>query len=117
MFPIQCEEIRINHLTLLLVMTCGGQMILRTSSDVFVFNLGLHFEGLFSERCILKGITSLKGVEGFNLEHWLQGYMFAQRNGHGVRMRWLPSALSAPRMWSFVCLPGQLSSRHGWPPL
>jgi hypothetical protein len=29
-------------------------MILRTSSDVFMFKLGLCFEGLFSERYILK---------------------------------------------------------------
>ena len=30
-------------------------MILRTSSDVFIFNLGLRSEGLFWERYILKG--------------------------------------------------------------
>ena len=48
------EEIRINHLTLLLVVTmhalvdtCDEHIILRTSSDVFIFNLGLRFEGLF----------------------------------------------------------------------
>ena len=47
----QSEEIKINHLTPLLVVTmpyaCGGHIILRTSSDVFIFNLGSHFEGLF----------------------------------------------------------------------
>jgi hypothetical protein len=54
MFSIQCEELRINHLAPLLVVTmptlvgsCGGQIILRTLSDVFIFNMGLRFEGLF----------------------------------------------------------------------
>jgi hypothetical protein len=30
----------------LVVISCGGQIISRTSSDVFIFNLGLRFEGL-----------------------------------------------------------------------
>ena len=54
MFSVQCEDIRIHHQTPLLVMimsmfidSCGGHIILRTSSDVFIFNLGLHYEGLF----------------------------------------------------------------------
>ena len=63
MLPIQCEELRVNHLTLLLcidkcptlVGSCAEWYILRTSSDVFVFNSGLHFEGLFWERYMLKG--------------------------------------------------------------
>ena len=38
-----------------LVDSCAERSILRTSSDVFSFNPGLHFEGLFWERCILKG--------------------------------------------------------------
>ena len=29
------------------LLVCGGQIILRTSSDVFIFNLGLRFEGIF----------------------------------------------------------------------
>ena len=41
--------------------SCGGQIILRTSSDVFIFNLGLCFEGLFWERCILKGWIACEG--------------------------------------------------------
>ena len=51
MLLIRCEELRINHLTPLLVIkcptlvgSCGGLIIL-TSSDVFIFNLGLRFEG------------------------------------------------------------------------
>ena len=64
MFPVQYEELRIPPSTLLLVVTmsptlvgsCNRQIILRTSSDVFIFNLGLHFDGLFWERhYILKG--------------------------------------------------------------
>ena len=52
MFLVQCEEFRISHLTLFLVVTmlvgsCGGYNILRTSSDVFIFNSGLSSEGLF----------------------------------------------------------------------
>jgi hypothetical protein len=27
--------------------TCGGHIVLRTSNDVFIFNMGLCFEGLF----------------------------------------------------------------------
>jgi hypothetical protein len=35
---------------------------LRTSSDVvFIFNLGLRFEGLFGERYILKGQIAFEG--------------------------------------------------------
>ena len=57
MFLVQCEELRINHLTPLLVVTmpytcwffCGGQIILTTSSDVFIFNIELRFEKLFWE--------------------------------------------------------------------
>ena len=37
--------------------------MLQTSSDVFIFNLGLRFEGLFWERCILKGQITFGG-------HW-----------------------------------------------
>ena len=65
MFPIECEELRINHLTLLFVMTMpyACWFLWRTSSDVFIFNLGLHFGGLFCERYILKGQIAFEG-------HW-----------------------------------------------
>ena len=33
----------------MLVGSCGEQITSRTSSDVFIFNLGLRFEGLFWE--------------------------------------------------------------------
>ena len=49
------EGLRVNHLTPLLVETkcptlvgsCGGHILLRTSNDIFIFNLGLRFERLF----------------------------------------------------------------------
>jgi hypothetical protein len=44
-----------NNVIRLLVLVVHGHIILRTSSDVFIFYLGLRFEGLFWERYILKG--------------------------------------------------------------
>jgi hypothetical protein len=44
-----------------LVGSCGGQIVLRTSSDVFIFNLGLHSEGLFWERNTLNGQIAFEG--------------------------------------------------------
>ena len=69
MFPVQREELRINHVTPLLIVTmplyligsCGGQIRLRTSSDIFIFNLELHFKELFRERYILKVQTAFEG--------------------------------------------------------
>ena len=37
------------------------KIILRTLSDVFIFNLGLRFEGLFWKRYILKGRIVFEG--------------------------------------------------------
>jgi hypothetical protein len=37
------------------------QIILRTLSDVFIFDLGLRFEGLFGERYILKHQIAFEG--------------------------------------------------------
>ena len=72
MFLVQCDESRINHLTLLLEVTIPyscwflwQHITLRTSSDIFIFNSGLHFEGLFWERYILKSKIA------FNLEQWV----------------------------------------------
>ena len=68
--PIQCEGLRINHLILLLVLTmpyaCWFLFLsvywgLPATSSFC--NLGLHFEGLFWERYILKGQIALEG-------HW-----------------------------------------------
>ena len=58
-----------------------GQIILRTSSDVFIFNLGLRFEGSFSKRYILKGQIAFE-------EHWrLQyGTLIAMTDKHGGRV-------------------------------
>jgi hypothetical protein len=62
MFSIQCEELRIIHLIPLLVGTipyacgsCGGQMMLRTSSDIFIFNLELCLEGFFLKEVYFEG--------------------------------------------------------------
>jgi hypothetical protein len=41
--------------------SCGGHIIFRTSSDVLIFNLGLHSEGLVRERYILKGQIVFEG--------------------------------------------------------
>ena len=75
MFLLQCEELRINHVTLFLVATVPytcwflwRQIILRTSSDVFVFNLGLRFERLFWEGYILKGKIAFEGH--WRLQSW-----------------------------------------------
>jgi len=62
MFPTKCEELGTNHLTSLLVVTMPYTCcflwlayISRTSNDIFIFNMGLRFEGLFWERYTLKG--------------------------------------------------------------
>ena len=63
MFPAQCEELRINHLTILPVVTnalymlvhVAGRIILRTSSDIFIFNLRLRVKGCFERGIFWKG--------------------------------------------------------------
>ena len=63
-----------NALHLLVLVPC--RVYLRTSSDVFIFCLGLHFEGLFWERYILKGQIAFEG-------HWrLQSWTL--RSGYGA---------------------------------
>ena len=53
-----------------LVGSCGGQIVSRTSRDVFIFNSGLRFEELFWERCIFcRAKLHLDSIEDFNLEH------------------------------------------------
>ena len=52
----------------MLVDCCGGQIILRISSDIFIFNLGILFKGLFWERYILKGRIAFEGHWG--LQSW-----------------------------------------------
>ena len=54
--------------------SCGGQIQVGLQVTSLVSNLGLCFEGLFWKRYILKGqIAFLKGIEDFNLEHWVDG--------------------------------------------
>ena len=62
------EELKIDHLTPLLVVTipCSSWFLWRAdyvgiSNDVFIFNLGLRFEA----KSRLKG-----GIEDFNLDAW-----------------------------------------------
>ena len=70
MFPVQCEELRINHLNSTswsdtscptLVSSCSRRSISRTPSDIFIFNSGLRFEGLFWARYIVKGWITYEG--------------------------------------------------------
>ena len=62
MFPVKCEELRINHLIPLLIVTmhytccsCDGQIILRTSSDVFVLQFGVAFLRVVLRDIIFEG--------------------------------------------------------------
>jgi hypothetical protein len=77
-FLVQCEELKINHLTPLLVVTipyawwllCVGRLF-RGLQVTFSFSFwGCVLEGCF-ERCIFwRAKSRLKGIEDFNLEHW-----------------------------------------------
>ena len=78
MFLVQYEKLQIKHLTLLLVVTmcqcptlvgsCDMHIILRTSSDIFVLNLRLYFEGLLWGRYVLKGQIAFEGH--WRLQSW-----------------------------------------------
>ena len=52
-----------------LLALAAGIFIMRTSSDVFIFNLGLRSEGLFWERYILKCQITFKGH--WRLQSWI----------------------------------------------
>ena len=76
-FPVECDEKRIDHQTLLLVVTmpCACWFLWRTNhiEDFQVTssfcNLGLRFEGLFGERYyILKGQITFEGH--WRLQSW-----------------------------------------------
>ena len=56
----------------LLVGSCDGHIILRTSSDVFILNMGLHLKGSFERGILWSTKSHLKGTEYFNLEHCSQ---------------------------------------------
>ena len=81
MFPVQCEESKINHLTLLLVMTVlYACWFLWRANYIKDFKWRLHFQFgiafwrvLFWERCIFwRAKSCLKGIEDFDLQHWYQ---------------------------------------------
>ena len=75
-FQYNVKNQEFNHLTPLLVVTMSytcwflwwANLIWRTSSDIFVFNLGLRFERLFWERYILKGHITFEGH--WRLQSW-----------------------------------------------
>ena len=53
MFPIQCEELRIDQT---LVGSCGGHIILRTSSDVvFILQFGVAFQRVVLREVYFEG--------------------------------------------------------------
>jgi len=54
--------------SLRLVVVVCGQIVSRTSSDIFIFILGLRFGGLFWEMYILKGQIAFKGH--WRLQSW-----------------------------------------------
>ena len=81
-FPVQYEELRINHLTLLLVVTMPCACVVLVAGN---FNWGLQMTSSLSIwGCVLKGgyeegiiwraKLCLKGVEDFNLEHCTHTY-------------------------------------------
>ena len=75
MFPVQCEGLRINHLTLLLIVTmpCACWCLWR-AYDIEDFKWRLHFEfglsleRLFWERYVLKGQIAFEGH--WRLQSW-----------------------------------------------
>ena len=85
MFSIQGEELRIDHLTLLLVVTMPYACRFLV---VGILYWGLQVTYSFSIRgCVLKGCfergiifwrtkSHLRGIEDFNLEHWPLGPSF-----------------------------------------
>ena len=79
MFPIQCEELRIDHLTPLLVVTMPNTCWFLWWAYCFEdfmwrlhLQLGIRFEGLFWERYYIfwRAKLCLKGIEDFDLHHW-----------------------------------------------
>ena len=80
MFPTQCEELRINHVTPFLVVTMPyACWFLWQAYYIEDFNWHLHFQfGVAFWRVVLRGIfwrakLCLKGIEDFNLEQWFEG--------------------------------------------
>ena len=81
MFLVQCEKLRINHLTLLLVVTMPyACWFLWWADYIEGFKWSLRFQfGVMFWRVVLTEVLyiwraklRLKGIEDFDLEHWLQ---------------------------------------------
>jgi hypothetical protein len=78
MFPVQCEDLRINHPTLILVLTmpytcwflCRAEYIENFKLTSSFSMWGCVLKGNFERRIFWKAKSYLKGVEDFNLEHW-----------------------------------------------
>jgi hypothetical protein len=100
MFLVQCEELRINHLTPLSVVTNALRLLILVTCKLY---WGLQVTSSFSNwGCILKGCfeggiiwrakSRLKGIEDFNLEHCPES-IFAARtaNLHPHRHTFRPS--------------------------
>ena len=94
MFPVQCEKIKnqpsnstsCSDNALRLLVLVADKLYLRISSDVFIFNMGLRYEGLFWARGIYwRAKSHLKGIEDFNLEHC--PYPMAACNFQLIRMQ------------------------------
>jgi hypothetical protein len=81
----------------MLVDSCGMPIILRTSIDVFISNLGLRFEGLFWERYILKGRIA------FELQSWTM-VSVGTWPSPDARKGWIKKAMTIQRShhWTWV---------------
>ena len=89
------------------------RIILRTSIDVFICNLGLRFEGLFWKGYILKGQIVFEGhrrLQFWTLHKSLQAWEFGYFGGETVEVReplppHLPKILYFPKMDHAACNP------------
>ena len=106
MFLVQCEEIRINHLPLLLVVTMpyACWFLWRTYYiEDFKWRLYIQF-GVAFWRVVLREVyiwrakSCLKGIEDFNLEHWLKPNALEEHSSKRcprrlLGMRWMRANL------------------------
>ena len=82
MFLVECEELKINHLTPLLVVTMNyACWFLWRAYYIEDFKWCLHFQfGVAFWRVFLREVyfwraeLCLKGIEDFNLEHWVVAF-------------------------------------------
>jgi hypothetical protein len=69
-----------------LVGACGGkiQIVSKISSDIFIFSIwSCVLKECFERGIFWKAKSCLKGIEDFNLEHWLQS------SSSGIRLKWI----------------------------